>query len=247
MSGPSRPLRHWRRFELGYLRARAAQGMSGVEIARRLRRTRGAVYEMAKKHGIALRRLRSQPPCRPPASKSRASKRRSSPRRRWSASEDADLRKARDAGEEARAVAARLGRSVAAVHTRMVSLGIAGEAGRSWSAAEDRRLSEGWARGEAGRAIAAALGRSHWGVFARARLLGLTAAAPRRRAWRRFEIAYIRARAAQGWSAAEIARRLRRDGQAVRDAARTHAIVLPKGKPGPPASNPPHSTPERRS
>ena len=243
-AGLSKPLpklfRHWRRFELGYLRARAAQGWSGVEIARRLRRTRGAVYEQAKKHGIVLQPRPARPPSAPRASK----------RRRWSAAEDAALRAARAAGEEYRAVAERLGRSLMAVQRRMWVLGLT-EDTCPWSAAEDRILAEAWARGETGRAIAAVLGRSHWGVLARARLLGLTAPGRRRRRpFRAFEIAYIRARAAQGMTTAEIARRLRRDATSIRDAAGTHAIALPQRKPGckprSPGAQPEHGGPEKR-
>lgn len=98
-------------------------------------------------------------------------------------------------------VAVRLGRTLAAVQTKVVELGLRRNSSRLWSDLDDDYMTRHYGT-EATSAVAAALGRSCGAVYARAGLLGLTEGnAPAYTAW---ELTQIRAGYAQGVPVAQL-------------------------------------------
>ncbi len=117
--------------------------------------------------------------------------------------EDIGVLGARFGDDEALAdIAVLIGRTLAAVRTKVVDLGLRRNSSRPWSGLDDEYMAQHYGT-EAASAVAAALGRSCAAVYARAGLLGLTEGnAPNYTDW---EVAQIRAGYAQGVPVAQLA------------------------------------------
>lgn len=149
----------------------------------------------------------------------------------WDDDEIHALRIAVEGGENLRDFAAGIGRTVGGVRWKCRHLGLVHPARvRPYSAREDRRIVDGWKRREAPQEIAADLGRPIAGVYNRAFKLGITGKGPGHyhRAVRAFEVAYVRRRVAEGWTARQIADRLRRSHHMVYQIARRNGIRFPR-------------------
>jgi len=116
--------------------------------------------------------------------------------------EDIDALRARFGDDEDLAeVALLLGRTSAAVQTKVIDLGLRRNSSRPWSGMDDEYMGRHYGA-EATSAVAAALGRSCGAVYARAGVLGLTEGnAPPYMDW---ELAQIRAGYAQGVPVAQL-------------------------------------------
>lgn len=156
---------------------------------------------------------------------------------RWEPEEDEALRIAYARGENIKAFGIAIGRTPCGARHRARVLGLHGSHENRvepYSEAEDRRIREGWARCDAPREIAADLGRSITGVYNRAFKLGLTGHGRGRYHGprvRRFEVEYVRVRVEQGWTAKQIAERLRRSHHMVYQIARKNGIRFPQRGP----------------
>ncbi len=117
--------------------------------------------------------------------------------------EDVNALRARFGDDEILAdIAVLIGRTLAAVRTKIVDLGLRRNSSRPWSGLDDEYMARHYGT-EAASAVAAALGRSCGAVYARAGLLGLTEGnAPSYTDW---EVAQIRAGYAQGVPVAQLA------------------------------------------
>jgi len=103
--------------------------------------------------------------------------------------------------EDLREVAVRLGRTLAAVQTKVAELGLRRNSSRPWSDLDDEYMTRRYGT-EATSAVAVALGRSCGAVYARAGLLGLTeGTASPYTAW---ELTQIRAAYAKGVPVAQL-------------------------------------------
>ncbi len=119
----------------------------------------------------------------------------------WLPEDIDDLRRRFAADEDLQEVADALGRTLAAVSTRVRDLGLRRNSSRPWTATDDAYLAGHYGH-EATSMVAAALGRSCGAVYARAGLLGLSEPnAPPYTAW---EIAQIRAGYAQNVPVAQL-------------------------------------------
>lgn len=115
--------------------------------------------------------------------------------------EDIDgLRRRFAADEDLQEIADALGRTLAAVRTKVQDLGLRRNSSRPWTEADDAYLAEHYGH-EATSVIAATLGRSCGAVYARAGLLGLTEGNAPYSDW---EVAQIRAGYAQGVPVAQL-------------------------------------------
>ena len=155
----------------------------------------------------------------------------------WRPDEREDLKRAVLAGENLREWAREHGRGICGVRWQCRNMGLRHpSAVRPYSAEEDEEIREAYRRGLTARAIAARLGRSVSGVFCRASKIG---AAGRRlhggtgkgATVKNYEIAYIRARAAQGWTGPEIAARMNRSLHMVYRISARHGICWPRRGP----------------
>ena len=120
----------------------------------------------------------------------------------WLPEEIDRLRQGFKADEDLQEIADSLGRTLAAVRTRIDDLGLRRNSSRPWSEMDDAFMAQHYGL-RATSAVAAMLGRSCYAVYARAGLLGLTEGnAPAYTDW---ETAQIRAGYAQGVPVAQLA------------------------------------------
>lgn len=166
-------------------------------IAARLGRTKTSVLVREKIIGLPPRRIKSTS-------------------RPWSSSDIKTLRTLYEAGEPARAIATRLGRTVGTVRLRAKIIGLPSRwESRHWSSTEVATLHRMYEAGDDYRIIAAELGRTVRGVETKARLLNFPLR-PRFAPWSHLALANLRALYEAGDSVKDIARTLGRSEAAIR-------------------------------
>jgi hypothetical protein len=151
------------------------------------------------------------------------------PSRAYSAGEDVAIRATFSELGDMQELSRRLGRSPGALRLRAVNLGLYRPVRRPrWSASEDAAVRDGYDRGLCCREIARGLpGRTPAGVAARARKLGLTTHARR---WTAADDERLRVLAGR-YNLDELARRLGRTPDALRQRAAKLRLVLPADRP----------------